>query len=994
MIQFPRSSVSAVSFSRVTTRFFLLGLVAFVLVAGAARLPAVDLYWDTTAGAGNGVGGSGTYGSTFSASSSGSASLQTPAVSDNLFFQGTAGTITVGINPTAASFTFNTDGYKITGNSATARTLTGPITLAANVGLTIGNGETSAITIGIGSLSGSTGSSLIVNGSATTTNVTRLNLATNNAIVSVPITITGAGFANIAATAQATTVSGAVTGSGTRLTLGATSNNAITFSSAINNGSGDVRIAASAAGGAGVVTLSGSGNTWGTTELNNSSTGILRMGVANALPTATTLTFGVSSGNGQSIVELSGFNTTIGQLTNGAQAGGTLRNTSASAAILTISGSDAAAAAYSGTLTDGVGGGALSLVRSGSGTTILSAANSYTGGTIVSGGTLTVAASTGSLASTSSLQVDGGTLNLNNTAGQTVAALSGSGGTIALASLVNLNANQSTNTSFSGVLSSAGSLTKSNSGTLTLSAANTYTGGTTVSAGTLAISSTGTFGDAAGAITVSGGTLDLGTLSRTRTGTIALTGGTISNGTLEKTGGSFDAQSGIASAVLAGTAGLTKSTAGTVTLSATNTYSGTTTLSAGTLEIHNASAIGTGTFTITGGTFSNSSGGAFTLSTNNAQNWNGDFTFGGTNALGLGTGAVTLGGNRQVTINNDLVVGGAIGDSGSGFSLTKAGAGTLQLSANSTYSGGTTVSAGTLTVDSEKNTALGSGAVTVSSGATLIIDRVSMSNGLTLNGGTLAGTNGFGETWSGTIALAATSTINSSFSMLANNTISGTGGLNKAGAGALTLSGTNTYSGATAVNEGSLVVNGSTHTSSAFTIASGGTLAGSGTIGGATTIQSGGILAPGNSPGIMTFSNGLTLDSGSITNFEINGLTRGTDHDGINITSGLLTYGGTFNLSFGDTIANGNSLSLFQQSGSGNTGSFSSIAATGSYVGSFVNDSGVWSLTSGAQVLSFSQSTGNLSVSAIPEPSTYAAIFGALALVGVIAHRRRQKRAA
>ena len=60
---------------------------------------------------------------------------------------------------------------------------------------------------------------------------------------------------------------------------------------------------------------------------------------------------------------------------------------------------------------------------------------------------------------------------------------------------------------------------------------------------------------------------------------------------------------------------MTKAGAGTLTLSGANTYDGGTTLSAGTLNIHNASAIGTGTFTITGGTFSNSSGGTIILST-------------------------------------------------------------------------------------------------------------------------------------------------------------------------------------------------------------------------------------------------------------------------------------------------------------------------------------------------------------------------------------------
>src|SRR5207244_1528660 len=117
----------------------------------------------------------------------------------------------------------------------------------------------------------------------------------------------------------------------------------------------------------------------------------------------------------------------------------------------------------------------------------------------------------------------------------------------------------------------------------------------------------------------------------------------------------------------------TKTGAGTLTVSGANTFGGGLTLSAGTLNINNATAPGTGTLTINGGTISNTSGSAVTLSNNNAQSWGGDFTFAGTsgtNDLNLGTGAVTLTASRQVTTTgatSALIVGGVI--SGSGFSL-------------------------------------------------------------------------------------------------------------------------------------------------------------------------------------------------------------------------------------------------------------------------------------------------------------------------------------
>ena len=111
-------------------------------------------------------------------------------------------------------------------------------------------------------------------------------------------------------------------------------------------------------------------------------------------------------------------------------------------------------------------------------------------------------------------------------------------------------------------------------------------------------------------------------------------------------------------------------TGGIITLAGANTYSGGTTLASGTtLRINNATALGTGTFTINGGIIDNTTGASITLSNNNAQAWNGDFTFTGTQSLNLGTGAVTLNATRTVTVNaNTLTVGGVI--SGSGFGLT------------------------------------------------------------------------------------------------------------------------------------------------------------------------------------------------------------------------------------------------------------------------------------------------------------------------------------
>jgi autotransporter-associated beta strand protein len=162
------------------------------------------------------------------------------------------------------------------------------------------------------------------------------------------------------------------------------------------------------------------------------------------------------------------------------------------------------------------------------------------------------------------------------------------------------------------------------------------------------------------------------------------------------------ATSSTASGYGAATTTLTFGAIGTITLSGANTYSGGTTLNAGQLNLNNGgsssanSAIGTGPLTLNGGTIDNTSAGEVTLLPNNAQNWNADFTYAGavTN-LNLGTGAVTLNSNRTLTVSaKKLTVGGSI--SGSGYSLTKSGGGTLALTGNNTYTGATTNAAGTL----------------------------------------------------------------------------------------------------------------------------------------------------------------------------------------------------------------------------------------------------------------------------------------------------------
>jgi len=229
-------------------------------------------------------------------------------------------------------------------------------------------------------------------------------------------------------------------------------------------------------------------------------------------------------------------------------------------------------------------------------------------------------------------------------------------------------------------------------------------------------------------------------------------------GTVSPTSVAFTHTSGtytFSGGAIGGTASVTQSgVGGTVTFNNANTYSGGTTLTAGRLNINNASAIGSGALTISAGTtIDNSTGSAITLSTNNTQAWNGDFTFAGTQNLTMGTGAVTLSANRTVTVAaNTLTVGGLAGGT---FTLGKSGTGTLSLSATGTV-----------------------GVVNINQGALLVSDAGALGNTAS---NTINNNTGAALQLSGNITLAEPLSIGST-------------GINSAGA-IQNVSGTNTLTG-------------------------------------------------------------------------------------------------------------------------------------------------------------------------------------------------------
>ncbi|MES2475668.1 MAG: autotransporter-associated beta strand repeat-containing protein [Verrucomicrobiota bacterium] len=147
---------------------------------------------------------------------------------------------------------------------------------------------------------------------------------------------------------------------------------------------------------------------------------------------------------------------------------------------------------------------------------------------------------------------------------------------------------------------------------------------------------------------------------------------------------------------VSGVAGLTKAGPGHLAMSGLNTYSGGTTLNAGTLSLNTATAIGTGPLTIAGGSLDSLV--ATVLTTNNTQSWNSDFSFTGTANLNLGAGAVLVPAARIVTTNAGVLNVGGVITSASTF--TKDGAGELLLNGSNaaTFTGPLTLKGGTLRI--------------------------------------------------------------------------------------------------------------------------------------------------------------------------------------------------------------------------------------------------------------------------------------------------------
>ncbi|ALM85474.1 hypothetical protein ASB57_23125 [Bordetella sp. N] len=573
-------------------------------------------------------------------------------------------------------------------------------------------------------------------------------------------------------------------------------------------------------------------------------------------------------------------------------------------------------------IVDGGAGGNNTLVLqnsatgSGSGTTGVGTASSATyrnfQNLVINSGTWNV---TGPLATTSTA-LNGGALLLNDGTVFGTGQVSANGGAL-IANVANVSLSNAfnlgtpgglsvlgnNNLALNGALAGNGGLIKSGQGTLTLGGANGYLGGTTLVGGTLALGNAGALGT--GALTVSGP----GTLQNNS----AMTVGNLV--TLNGDLAIVNATDLALTNTISGAGALTKTGAGTLTLSGANTYGGGTALGGGGVIVGNNTALGTGTVTVNAPTTLQSSA-----------------------AVGLSNIVILNGPANTLTVGgaNDLALNGSVNGSGR---LIKTGAGTLTLGGANNYSGGTTLSGGTVNLASP--TSFGTGAITVNAATTLnSLGGLGIGNAVTLTTAPL--------TVTGPNALAL------------NGAVGGTGSLVKNGTGSLTLGATNNYSGGTVLNAGTLVAGASGALGSgALTVGGTATLDNAAAVALVNAVQLNGALSvagtndltlSGNLQGVgqltkngaanLTLSGANNVNSGGVL-LNAGTLTLG---NGGALGSGLLTVGGNATLAAPNaTVANGIRLGTGTTLGIATGGGTTTLTGAGGITGAgglALNDAG------------------------------------------------------
>ena len=370
-----------------------------------------------------------------------------------------------------------------------------------------------------------------------------------------------------------------------------------------------------------------------------------------------------------------------------------------------------------------------------------------------------------------------------------------------------------------------------------------------------------------------------------------------------------------------GTGAVTVQNGGTLTLGGANTYAGDTSVTAGTLRMANPLAIPSGS-----GKGNLALAAATSLDLNNTA-----ITVNGLSGTGrvtnnqTGSASLTVGSNNQTSTFD-----GTIGDCNGLTALAKVGTGTLTLTGTNSYSGGTTIAAGTLRVSADTN--LGTAGDTPTAGNIVLQAGATLATTATF---TLDSNRGIavGPSGAGSLDVANATTLSYGGAIADNG---GSGGFTKTGSGTLVLSGTSSYSGSTTVAAGILTVNGTIATSASLVVQSGATLTGTGTTG-AMTIDASGTLAPGNSAiGTLAVAGNLTLNGNA--NFELG--AAGASHAAAGVgdrveVSGGMTLGGSLNLTDNADANNqgragAGSYKLFTYTGTA-SGSFDSVSSPAAY---------------------------------------------------------------
>ncbi|MBV8101755.1 MAG: autotransporter domain-containing protein [Verrucomicrobia bacterium] len=592
------------------------------------------------------------------------------------------------------------------------------------------------------------------------------------------------------------------------------------------------------------------------------------------------------------------------------------------------------------------GTGSLTVNLSDGATLALSGDDTYSGQTLVEAGTLQAQSNT-AFSLNSAFTVDS-ILDLNGFS-NTIGSLSGTGivtngiaqtdiKTAATTTAILTVGNDNSNSLFAGVLedgTGALGLTKIGSGVLTLTGTNTYTGGTIIDGGVLQLGNGGTTGS------IVGNVADNATLAFDRSDIYTFTG------------------------VISGTGAVQQIGTGTVVLTGNNTYTGGTIIGAGTLQLGNGGTTGIITGNITnngslvidlsdvftlGGAISGTGsvrqiGAGTTVLTGNSTYTGGTIISAGTLQLGNGGTTGTITGNvaNNATLAFDLsdvyIFGGLISGTGA---VQQIGTGTTVLTANNTYSGGTTISRGTLQLGTGGTT--GTLVGNVIDNGTLAFNR---SDTFTF-GGLISGTGTIQQMGTGTVILTGNNTYTgqttigmgtlqlgnggTTGSIIGNvndngiltfyrtdaftfsGVISGTGQVVKRGGDTLTLTGSNTYSGTTTVNGGTLQAGsaGAFSANSAFSVNPGAvldlngfnstiaSLSGSGTVlnsgAGAAT------LTVGNNNTDTIFSGVLENGTQSSTDGKVALTKVGT---GALTLTGTNTYIGSTTVDNGSLVVNG-----------------------------------------------------------------------------------------